>query len=154
MKTLMGYLAGLLFGLGLAIGGMTDPARVIGFLDVAGDWDPTLIFVLGGAVVTTFIGYRLVWKRGTPWLGSRFALPNSARPGRAVARRGGVVRDWLGAFRLLPGAGGGVDRRAERTAGGDARCHGWRLVAGTARVTFADKLSTAKALHCKSSALH
>ena len=75
MKTLMGYLAGLLFGLGLAIGGMTDPARVIGFLDIAGDWDPTLIFVLGGAVVTTFIGYRLVWKRGTPWLGSRFALP-------------------------------------------------------------------------------
>lgn len=75
MKTLMGYLAGLLFGLGLAIGGMTDPARVIGFLDIAGDWDPTLIFVLGGAVVTTFIGYRLVWKRGTPWLDSRFALP-------------------------------------------------------------------------------
>ncbi|GAA5174782.1 DUF6691 family protein [Modicisalibacter zincidurans] len=75
MKTLMGYLAGLLFGLGLAIGGMTDPARVIGFLDIAGDWDPTLIFVFGGAVVTTFIGYRLVWKRGTPWLGSRFALP-------------------------------------------------------------------------------
>ena len=75
MKTLMGYIAGLLFGLGLAIGGMTDPARVLNFLDILGDWDPTLIFVLGGAVVTTFIGYRLVWKRGTPWLGSRFALP-------------------------------------------------------------------------------
>lgn len=75
MKALMGYLAGLLFGLGLAIGGMTDPARVIGFLDIAGDWDPTLIFVLGGAVVTTFIGYRLVWRRGAPWLGTHFALP-------------------------------------------------------------------------------
>ncbi|WP_129141455.1 DUF6691 family protein [Modicisalibacter coralii] len=75
MKTLPGYVAGLLFGLGLAIGGMTDPTRVIGFLDVAGDWDPTLIFVLGGAVMTTFIGYRLVWKRGVPWLAPRFALP-------------------------------------------------------------------------------
>lgn len=60
MKALMGYLAGLLFGLGLAISGMTDPARVLGFLDIAGAWDPTLMFVLGGAVTTTFIGYRLV----------------------------------------------------------------------------------------------
>ncbi|KXS36699.1 MAG: hypothetical protein AWU55_2922 [Halomonadaceae bacterium T82-2] len=75
MKTLMGFVAGLLFSLGLAISGMTDPARVVGFLDVAGAWDPTLIFVLGGAVVTTFIGYRLVWKRGTPLFAGRFALP-------------------------------------------------------------------------------
>lgn len=75
MKALAGYLAGLLFGLGLAISGMTDPARVIGFLDVAGDWDPTLVFVLGGAVVTTFIGYRLVWRHQTPLFESRFQLP-------------------------------------------------------------------------------
>ncbi|OLO09964.1 hypothetical protein BTW10_17160 [Chromohalobacter japonicus] len=75
MKMLAGYLAGLTFGLGLAISGMTDPARVIGFLDVAGDWDPTLIFVLGGAVVTTFIGYRLAWRRQTPLFESRFQLP-------------------------------------------------------------------------------
>ncbi|ABE59944.1 DUF6691 family protein [Chromohalobacter israelensis] len=75
MKALAGYVAGLLFGLGLAISGMTDPARVIGFLDVAGDWDPTLVFVLGGAVVTTFIGYRLVWRRQTPLFESRFQLP-------------------------------------------------------------------------------
>ncbi|MBZ9537335.1 YeeE/YedE family protein [Modicisalibacter tunisiensis] len=75
MKTLMGFVAGLLFSLGLAISGMTDPARVVGFLDIAGAWDPTLIFVLGGAVVTTFIGYRLVWKRGSPLFAGRFALP-------------------------------------------------------------------------------
>ena len=59
MRSVMAYIAGLLFGLGLAISGMTDPARVLGFLDVAGDWDPTLMFVLGGAVVTNFFGYRL-----------------------------------------------------------------------------------------------
>lgn len=75
MKMLAGYLAGLTFGLGLAISGMTDPARVIGFLDVAGAWDPTLVFVPGGAVVTTFIGYRLVWRRQTPLFESRFQLP-------------------------------------------------------------------------------
>ncbi|MDL0433744.1 YeeE/YedE family protein [Marinobacter sp. TBZ242] len=75
MKALMGYLAGLMFGLGLAISGMTDPARVLGFLDIAGEWDPTLIFVLGGAVVTTFIGYRLVLRRSSPLFGDAFQLP-------------------------------------------------------------------------------
>ncbi|CAM3831844.1 DUF6691 domain-containing protein [Vreelandella rituensis] len=75
MRTLMGYIAGLLFGLGLAISGMTDPARVLGFLDIAGRWDPTLMFVLGGAVVTTFIGYRLVFKRLKPLWGDAFQLP-------------------------------------------------------------------------------
>ncbi|AJY53045.1 MULTISPECIES: DUF6691 family protein [unclassified Halomonas] len=75
MKTLMGYLAGLLFGLGLAIGGMTDPTRVLNFLDVFGDWDPTLMFVLGGAVTTTFIGYRLVLRRSQPLFAQAFQLP-------------------------------------------------------------------------------
>ncbi|WP_240036522.1 DUF6691 family protein [Halomonas urmiana] len=75
LKTLMGYIAGLIFGLGLAVSGMTDPARVLGFLDVAGAWDPTLMFVLGGAVVTNFIGYRLVLRRPHPLLGERFQLP-------------------------------------------------------------------------------
>ncbi|MGY6563845.1 MAG: DUF6691 family protein [Halomonadaceae bacterium] len=75
MKTVMGYIAGLLFGLGLALAGMTDPARVLGFLDIFGAWDPTLMFVLGGAVVTTFIGYRLVFRRERPMLGETFQLP-------------------------------------------------------------------------------
>jgi uncharacterized membrane protein YedE/YeeE len=76
MKTLMGYIAGLLFGLGLGIAGMTDPARVLGFLDIAGAWDPTLAFVLGGAVITTFIGYRWVLKRRKPLYGNAFQLPS------------------------------------------------------------------------------
>jgi uncharacterized membrane protein YedE/YeeE len=75
MKMVMGYIAGMLFGLGLAVSGMTDPARVLGFLDIAGAWDPTLMFVLGGAVVTSFIGYRLVFKRAAPLFGERFQLP-------------------------------------------------------------------------------
>ncbi|MDW7746237.1 DUF6691 family protein [Halomonas sp.] len=75
LKTIMGYVAGLIFGLGLAISGMTDPARVLGFLDVAGAWDPTLMFVLGGAVITNFIGYRLVLRRPNPVFGEHFQLP-------------------------------------------------------------------------------
>ncbi|MGJ7457940.1 DUF6691 family protein [Halomonas sp. MA07-2] len=75
LKPVMGYIAGLLFGLGLGISGMTDPARVLGFLDLFGAWDPTLMFVLGGAVVTNFIGYRLVFKRPNPIYGEAFQLP-------------------------------------------------------------------------------
>ncbi|MCZ0927051.1 YeeE/YedE family protein [Halomonas janggokensis] len=70
------YVAGLLFSLGLAVSGMTDPARVVGFLDIAGNWDPTLMFVLGGAVITTFIGYRFVLKQPVPLLAKRFQLPD------------------------------------------------------------------------------
>ncbi|WP_434987027.1 DUF6691 family protein [Vreelandella zhaodongensis] len=76
VKTAAGYIAGLLFGLGLAISGMTDPARVLGFLDIAGAWDPTLMFVLGGAVVTTFIGFRLVFARGKSLFAGGFQLPS------------------------------------------------------------------------------
>jgi uncharacterized protein len=75
-RTVMGYIAGLLFGLGLAISGMTDPARVLGFLDLFGAWDPTLMFVLGGAVVTTFIGYRRVLRRSQPLFAEAFQLPS------------------------------------------------------------------------------
>lgn len=75
VKTAAGYIAGLLFGLGLAISGMTDPARVLGFLDITGVWDPTLMFVLGAAVGTTFVGYRLVFARGTPLFSTKFQLP-------------------------------------------------------------------------------
>jgi hypothetical protein len=58
MKVAVGLLSGLIFGLGLALSGMLDPARVLGFLDVAGRWDPSLAFVLAGAVTVSFAGYR------------------------------------------------------------------------------------------------
>ncbi|WP_300500324.1 DUF6691 family protein [Marinobacter sp.] len=75
MKAFFGYIAGLLFGVGLGLGGMTDPARVLGFLDIFGAWDPTLLFVLGGAVITTFIGYRVVLRQAKPLRGKSFRLP-------------------------------------------------------------------------------
>ncbi len=74
-------LSGVLFGAGLVLSGMTQPSKVLGFLDVAaipaGTWDPTLMFVLGGAVLTTFIGYRLVWRRTHPICATRFQLPTA-----------------------------------------------------------------------------
>ena len=75
MPLLTALLSGLLLGAGLAISGMVNPAKVLNFLDLAGSFDPTLLFVLGGAVVTTFIGYRLVLARSAPLFADRFRLP-------------------------------------------------------------------------------
>ncbi len=75
--------SGALFGLGLAVSGMTDPRRVLGFLDVFGDFDPTLAFVLGGAVATTMLLFRLVLRRGRPMLADRFHLSS---PGNVDGR--------------------------------------------------------------------
>jgi uncharacterized membrane protein YedE/YeeE len=77
MGLFLALAAGLLFGAGLALGGMTDPAVVLGFLDVAGAWNPTLAFVMGGALAVTFVGYRLVFRRAGPLLDGRFALPTA-----------------------------------------------------------------------------
>lgn len=77
MRPLAGLLAGLLFGLGLALSGMLNPARVIGFLDVAGAWDPSLAFVLAGAVGVSMIGVRLARGRPQPVLAERFNWPET-----------------------------------------------------------------------------
>ncbi len=71
--------SGLLFGLGLAVSQMVDPAKVLAFLDIgglpAGAWDPSLAFVMGGALVATAIGYRLAFARGRPLAAAQFQLP-------------------------------------------------------------------------------
>lgn len=69
------FLAGLLFGAGLAIAGMTDPARVLAFLDVTGAWNRSLLFVLGGAVGVFVVSFRLITRQGKPLLAERFHLP-------------------------------------------------------------------------------
>lgn len=79
MKILLALLSGLLFGLGLSLGGMTQPAVVLGFLDVFGQWNSQLAFVMGGAVLTTAIGYRLVLRRARPLAAEAFELPTSRR---------------------------------------------------------------------------
>ena len=71
-KSLVGLLTGLIFGFGLALSGMTQPEKVLGFLDVAGVWDPSLLFVLGGAVGVTIITFRFILRRKTPLLDVRY----------------------------------------------------------------------------------
>lgn len=69
------FLSGLLFGGGLTVSQMVNPSKVISFLDITGNWDPSLAFVMGGALVVTFIGYRVVLKGKTPLFEDRFRLP-------------------------------------------------------------------------------
>jgi uncharacterized membrane protein YedE/YeeE len=69
--------AGLLFGLGLVISGMSDPAKILNFLDIFGSWDPSLAFVMAGAVAVTFLGYRFVLMRKQPLFDVSFHLPTA-----------------------------------------------------------------------------
>jgi uncharacterized membrane protein YedE/YeeE len=79
MSLLINAIAGVVFGLGLLISGMTDPAKVQNFLDVWGTWDPSLAFVMGAAVAVTFLGYRIAFRRPRPLLASSFRRPSRTR---------------------------------------------------------------------------
>ena len=68
-------LAGIIFGIGLSISGMVNPGKVIGFLDFFGQWDPSLAFVMGGAVTIYAIGYRLIIKSSKPICAEKFQIP-------------------------------------------------------------------------------
>jgi uncharacterized membrane protein YedE/YeeE len=76
MNQLAAFAAGALFALGLVLGDMTEPARIIHFLDVAGDWDATLLFVMGGAVLTYALLFQLIrWRVQSPLLAEQFHIP-------------------------------------------------------------------------------
>lgn len=74
-RILSALVVGLIFGSGIALSGMANPAKVLNFFDFAGTWDPSLAFVMGGALVVTAIGYTFVLKRGEPVFDRLFYLP-------------------------------------------------------------------------------
>ncbi|WP_048438521.1 YeeE/YedE family protein [Caenimonas sp. SL110] len=94
MLVFTSLLAGLVFGIGLLISGMADPAKVQGFLDLAGAWDPSLAFVMGGAIAVGVIAFALARRRSVSILGAAMRLPNS----REIDRRlvGGSVLFGIG----------------------------------------------------------
>jgi uncharacterized membrane protein YedE/YeeE len=94
MKMLSPFVAGLLFGLGLCLGGMTQPQKVLGFLDLAGEWDPSLAFVMAGAVSVAFVAFRVLEGRER----SRKAAPLALPQARAIDSRllGGAALFGIG----------------------------------------------------------
>jgi uncharacterized membrane protein YedE/YeeE len=84
MHALAAFAAGIVFGLGLIVSGMADPSRVLGFLDLAGKWDPSLAFVMAGAVAVSAAAFRLARKRAEPVLGGAFYLPTATHIDRRL----------------------------------------------------------------------
>jgi uncharacterized membrane protein YedE/YeeE len=84
MNILMALIVGLSFGIGLIVSGMTDPAKVIGFLDLAGRWDPSLAFVMGGAILIGLAAFRFAAKRERSLLGEAMRMPTATRINRRL----------------------------------------------------------------------
>lgn len=104
-RLLVSVAAGFLFGLGLVVSGMTQPTRVLGFLDPLGGWDPTLLFVLGGAVGVTLVAFRFVLRRSAPLLAARFQLPESTRIDRPLVAGAVLFGVGWGITGYCPGPG-------------------------------------------------
>ncbi len=78
-RNLTAFFVGLVFGLGLCVSGMTQPSKVLGFLDLAGRWDPSLAFVMVGAIAVAAVAFALAKRRPVSWLGAAIDLPTNRR---------------------------------------------------------------------------
>lgn len=106
MRTsIISLIVGTLFGAGLALGGMTDPARVRGFLDIFGDWDPTLAFVMGGAVIVMAIAWLIVPRMAEPLLAEEFHLPTKSDLTPSLIGGAALFGIGWGIAGLCPGPG-------------------------------------------------
>jgi len=105
MYAFVTFLAGLLFGLGLAISEMTNPAVVIGFLDIFGDWNPSLIAVMGGAISVGMLGYWIKNKRFSPIMSKEWHVPNLKHIDRKLLIGAGLFGIGWGLSGYCPGPG-------------------------------------------------
>ena len=103
MQVLMALLAGLVFGLGLIMSGMTDPSKVVGFLDLAGQWDPSLAFVMGGAILVGVVAFRFAATRSQAILGGSMRLPSTQHIDRRLILGGLVFGAGWGLAGYCPG---------------------------------------------------
>jgi len=99
------FLVGLLFGLGLLLSGMTDPGKVIGFLDLSGLWDPSLAFVMGGAIAVGFFAFALAKERTESFLGGALRLPTSTQIDRRLVIGSALFGAGWGIAGFCPGPG-------------------------------------------------
>jgi uncharacterized membrane protein YedE/YeeE len=104
MRLVMAFATGLLFGLGILISGMGNPAKVLNFFDVAGTWDPSLGFVMGGALAVTTIGYRLAFGRKRPTFDDAYRLPPASQLDLSLVSGAALFGIGWGIAGFCPGA--------------------------------------------------
>ncbi len=104
MKLIFAGVTGLVFGIGIALSGMMNPAKVLNFFDIAGTWDPSLAFVMGGALMVTGLGYRLVWRRAKPLFDTAFQVPVSTHIDRNLVSGAALFGIGWGIAGFCPGA--------------------------------------------------
>ena len=104
MRILSAFVIGIIFGLGIALSGMSNPDKVVNFFDLAGTWDPSLALVMVGALAVTITGYRLMWAQRAPALGTRFHLPDTRRIDGALVGGSAVFGIGWGIAGFCPGA--------------------------------------------------
>ena len=103
MKSWIALGCGVLFGAGLAVSGMANPAKVLGFLDVFGAWDPTLAVVMAGALAISTPGFALARRRERSWLGEAFAVPTPSDLDPALVAGAALFGVGWGLVGLCPG---------------------------------------------------
>ena len=103
MAVFTSLLAGLMFGLGLLVSGMTNPAKVLGFLDLAGRWDPSLAFVMGGAVAVGFVAFLFASKRTVSLIGLEMKLPTARQIDRRLVVGSTIFGIGWGVAGFCPG---------------------------------------------------
>lgn len=103
MNVFLALASGLLFGVGLIAGGMTDPSKVQGFLDLFGRWDPSLAFVMGGAILVGSVGFAMAQRRQVAWSGEPIELPKSRIVDTRLLAGGALFGIGWGLGGLCPG---------------------------------------------------
>jgi len=103
MNILIALLSGLIFGLGLIISGMANPAKVLGFLDLAGSWDPSLIFVMGGAIALGVVAFRFGGRRTASLLGQPMQLPTAKQIDKRLVVGSAIFGVGWGLAGICPG---------------------------------------------------
>lgn len=105
LKNIIGLLAGLLFGFGLLISGMTDPVKVQGFLDVFGAWDISLALVMGGGLIVAIVGVQLAKRQQTSWIGSLIEMPTKTTINKKLLIGAMLFGIGWGLVGICPGPG-------------------------------------------------
>ncbi len=105
LKNIIGLLAGLLFGFGLLISGMTDPAKVQGFLDIFGGWDISLVLVMGGGLAVALVGVQLAKRQPTSWIGTVIEMPTKTTINKRLLIGAMLFGIGWGLVGICPGPG-------------------------------------------------